>query len=571
MMKHSLFALFLVSICVLTPSFALTIEQKGSSEPSSTAEYTKKMMNLAGLTWDSNCVACTVLLGNVEKYAEIHSLNIDTFLMNDFCKLFKGEIRTTCQTVIGQYGPEILDSLLNHTSPDKICRDIKKCTNPECNLYKNANRTKVTFSSDLPKYLETPMTESAIDPWKWLKDIIDKLGDKHLPVADFDGDYFGSMDAELRGYNWRGKDCNDLNPNIYPGRKVNPSGNLPIDYNCNGISGIDPQTRKSYKDLLCGNSSQLGVVVMGDSVGAHAVIPTAWADATQWNSTTFDHILNVAMDEVDLPHFSGFTGYADTSDIGPVNSVYKHLYERNKCNHRDYQNIAVNGARSGDTLKNIAALARNQTHDHPLLVFLELVGNDVCNSRHNFDSMTTPEKFRENILKILDYLDTRLPFGSHIVSIGLANGSMLWDGVQNHTHPLGVSYADFYEYLNCLDISFCWGWMNSNETVRNITTEKAFALNRVYQEIAANYTWKNFDFVYYDLPIVEIWAEWTLKGNDPYYLIVPTDGFHPSQIFHSMLGDHLWNHLMEDHPDWLGEVNPNNDLITKLFGDQGGY
>jgi len=311
--------------------------------------------------------------------------------------------------------------------------------------------------------------------------------------------------------------------------------------------------------------------VMGDSVGAHAVIPPEWADATQWNKSTFDHILNVAMDEVDLPHYSGWTGYAETSPRGPVNSIYKHLYERNKCNFRDYQNIAVNGAASGNSMKNIAGLARNQTTDHPVLVFLELVGNDVCNHKRSFDSMTTPEKFKKNILKILDYLDTRLPFGSHVVSIGLANGSMLWEGTKNHTHPLGVSYADFYEFLNCLDASFCWGWLNSNDTVRNLTTERAFQLNQVYQEIVATYKAKNFDFVYYDFPMVEIWAEYTFKGGDPYDLLVSTDGFHPSQIFNSMLGDHLWNHLINDHPDWFGDVNPYNDLITQLFGDQGGY
>lgn len=28
---------------------------------------------------------------------------------------------------------------------------------------------------------------------------------------------------------------------------------------------------------------------------------------------------------------------------GPVDSVYKRMFNRNHCNHRDYQNIAVNG------------------------------------------------------------------------------------------------------------------------------------------------------------------------------------------------------------------------------------
>lgn len=33
----------------------------------------------------------------------------------------------------------------------------------------------------------------------------------------------------------------------------------------------------------------------------------------------------------------------------------------------------------------------------------------------------------------------------------------------------------------------------------------------------------------------------------------------------------LWDKLMNDHPDWLGPINPNNALIESIFGDQGGY
>jgi len=33
----------------------------------------------------------------------------------------------------------------------------------------------------------------------------------------------------------------------------------------------------------------------------------------------------------------------------------------------------------------------------------------------------------------------------------------------------------------------------------------------------------------------------------------------------------LFERLAAEHPDMVGPINPNNDLITKLFGDQGGY
>jgi len=52
----------------------------------------------------------------------------------------------------------------------------------------------------------------------------------------------------------------------------------------------------------------------------------------------------------------------------------------------------VNGGASGNTKGNIKALRRNNNTDYPLLVFLELIGNDVC--KKSFNSMTTPEEFK---------------------------------------------------------------------------------------------------------------------------------------------------------------------------------
>jgi hypothetical protein len=38
-----------------------------------------------------------------------------------------------------------------------------------------------------------------------------------------------------------------------------------------------------------------------------------------------------------------------------------------------------------------------------------------------------------------------------------------------------------------------------------------------------------------------------------------------------MMADYLWEQLQQDHPSFIGDVNPNNALIVQLFGDQGGY
>lgn len=78
------------------------------------------------------------------------------------------------------------------------------------------------------------------------------------------------VDVVLRGSNWRGKDCNDLDSNSYPGR--NSDADPYTDSNCNGIYGVDP-SGKSYEELFCKNSGQIGVVLLGDSAGAHFSIP----------------------------------------------------------------------------------------------------------------------------------------------------------------------------------------------------------------------------------------------------------------------------------------------------------
>jgi len=71
----------------------------------------------------------------------------------------------------------------------------------------------------------------------------------HQPLIDFDDDGF-SFIKSYRGYNWRGKDCDDLDSNIYPGRKEWDSKLKNIDYNCNGIKGKG-DNGKTKKEQLC--------------------------------------------------------------------------------------------------------------------------------------------------------------------------------------------------------------------------------------------------------------------------------------------------------------------------------
>jgi acyloxyacyl hydrolase len=103
---------------------------------------------------------------------------------------------------------------------------------------------------------------------------------------------------------------------------------------------------------------------------------------TMIDKSTYDDILELIENEGDWPMRSGYTGFEKDSKEGPVRSnptfltlgVYKYMVERNRCNRNDYQNIAKNGAQSENTVKYVKAIRRNANDDHPLLVFLELIG-----------------------------------------------------------------------------------------------------------------------------------------------------------------------------------------------------
>src|SRR5262249_25550788 len=162
---------------------------------------------------------------------------------------------------------------------------------------------------------------------------------------------------------------------------------------------------------------------------------------------------------------------------------------------------------------------------------------------------------------------TTVPYGSHVLFIGLVDGRVLWDVMHTEIHPLGVTYPALYDYLNCLVISPCASWMNSNETYRNGASERAAELNQQYKDIMAHYTFERFDMDYYDYPIFEVLDYWTSQGGAAKDLIEATDGFHPSQLANALGAMFTWEYMERSHPDWFGPVNPNNALIDELFGD----
>lgn len=106
---------------------------------------------------------------------------------------------------------------------------------------------------------------------------------------------------------------------------------------------------------------------------------------------------------------------------------------------------------------------------------------------------------------MLNHVDATVPAGSHMMIFGLGDGDLLYENLHSDIHPLNVTYGTVYDFLNCLKISPCWGWLNSNDTVREFTTKRAIELSKVYQQIIDDGTrFKNFDMVYYDFPAMEI-------------------------------------------------------------------
>jgi len=279
----------------------------------------------------------------------------------------------------------------------------------------------------------------------------------------------------------------------------------------------------------------------------------------------------VLSNEFDVPDESATTGHQNTSGNVFVDSMYLKMRERNRCIHRDYQNICRNGLRSGSSVDLSKTLSRNKTTDYPLFLVFELIGNDVCSGHEDYTHFTDPAEFRQNILEVLGNFSQTLPMGSHVLFMGLAHGGILWNALYNRTHPIGATYAEVYDFMNCLQISPCWGWMNSNETIRNITNAWAAKLSDVYDEIISTHKYPNFDMIYYPFPLEEIWKIWQAEGGEFWQLIEPIDGFHPSQQANALVSEYLFNDLQTNHPEFLGSVNPHNSDIDRIFGDQGGY
>eukprot|EP00698_Gefionella_okellyi_P023495 TRINITY_DN8044_c0_g1_i1.p1 TRINITY_DN8044_c0_g1~~TRINITY_DN8044_c0_g1_i1.p1 ORF type:complete len:587 (+),score=106.89 TRINITY_DN8044_c0_g1_i1:57-1817(+) len=555
------------------------------------------------------CVACDVVIFVMKQTALQEELPIEDVVKGFCARYLNGTwIQEVCDVLMNQYGSDIIQLLVDDVDTDDICQTIRICGNKTCRLYPkreegfdsakydevSARHAEVEMPFQLQLFAQIPMPWSERDvqdtsssqhseeeealpnphdprfnPLDYIEQIVDRVFAKHLPLFDFDNDTFSTYPT-FRGSNWRGKDCHDMDSSVYPGRSQS-SHPVTTDHNCNGIWGADQQSGKSYEELYCAQSQPRGIAILGDSAGAHFHVPNQ-------KLATPDGFATLAENEADYPHCSWSTGYETTAQCpsspwsNGMDSIYLRMRERNRCNHRDYVSVAVNGARSsGMTTHVMSAYTRDIKNDNPVMMFYALVGNDVCNPHPGMSHMTQPADFEHNIIVALDYLATKLPAGSHVFFVGLQDGAQ-WDIMAERAYPsLNTTYAALWEFVSCLGINPCWGWLNPDPYWRNYTINLAAQLNAVFPKIVAEQKYANFDLHYLGNHQRANINSWVASGGEAWQMLEWIGGGHPSQLNHEMDVEALWNAILEVAPEALGPVNPHNADIEKLFGDQGGY
>lgn len=220
------------------------------------------------------------------------------------CDWLPGPTKLTCLYLVAEYGAAVTKFIESGLNPDEVCHAMKICTNAECQMYptngagstseqrhstwkrsSSSSSSEPLSKSKTPELLRALSQQVGANPWQWLEDLFLAVAD-HEPDFDFDGDHFGA-EPTLRGYNWRGKDCDNFDSTVYPGRATGTPGN---DYDCNGVSGFNPTTMKPYKDELCDGVEHYGVVAVGDSAGAHFAIPPSYMNASEIGPNTYRSI-----------------------------------------------------------------------------------------------------------------------------------------------------------------------------------------------------------------------------------------------------------------------------------------
>jgi acyloxyacyl hydrolase len=511
--------------------------------------------------------------------AEVHEEDLFNATKR-ICNFLPSRIKNPCFRILSQLEP-YLANVSEKLTPDLFCMVYGTCTIDKnedmCHLFPVAlDKSEIDNFSKQENRRELPKIDFCKLPF--VKDICNILNNSFIsltPLEDYDGDGFSAMETG-RGFDWRGRDCVDNDPLIYPGRRPFTSDRY-SDSNCNGIWGVKNNSFNSWEQVLCKKSEPRGLIYVGDSIGAHFHMPEVWINPLKftWPGLNASAVI---LDEIDWPQYGFVTGYKNiTKNVlvqGNVDSLYLRLRKRNRCNHRDYQNLSQNGASSYEGSDHVNSVARNQSTDNPAILIYAMQGNDVCNNfKDTINRMTPPLTFRRNIMKALFLLDDKLPLNSHVILVGLVQADFIYPAMAERLHPIGslhanVYYKDLYEWFNCMQIGPCTGWLNSNKTLRDIASKRAKKLTRILKDIAANEKFQHFDVHFIDNPITYLVRKKKVNISE---LLESVDSLHPNQDAQVLLTDAVWDFLEKLPSAVLGPVNPHNEEIIQMFGEQGGH
>lgn len=584
----------------------LFVHQMGVNDPKATSS--------------KDCIMCTFVLSLMEQYALASRQNL-TSAAQSWCRDVTKAVPfldSTCASFLTDIVQGAQRDFERMVSPDVTCRTtLGKCNGADamCTLHPswppaphslNSPRLGVQRGmSSLDQHVHYASTVARFLNVRSLSEemIATKLRDlkkagmlpknlealqgewQPVPIPDWDSDKYASS-FTYRGVQWRGKDCDDGNSKIYPGRNAFQGDyDAQKDTNCNGISGVDTRSGIPWERALCERTPSRGLLAIGDSATAHFALPPSFIIPAGFNASTYEKLIDVLITEADFPQCSWSTAWASKDEcphsLLNVTSIYQKMLERNRCMHRDYVNAGVNGASVRNLIKDdgygmhpsnysgqMLAYPDRFKVDGPSTVFFSMIGNDICGSTASY---TPVDEFLKKAQAEFAYLDTVLAKGSHVIIMGIVDGRVLFNTLRNAMHPIGTPYTSFYDYLNCLHTSPCSGWMNSNESIRNASSAHAALLNQQYQTIIQSNRYKNFDLHYFYPDYADVINKWVAQGHDAADLIEAVDGFHPSQTGNMLLAAAMWEWLGDNVPEAMGQVNPNNADIVRLFGNQGGH
>lgn len=76
------------------------------------------------------CVFCEFAVGKVEEYLEKNATEtvIMDMILHDCSALVEKELVAECKKVVGEYGPEIINLLVNEMPPSRVCTTLGLCT-----------------------------------------------------------------------------------------------------------------------------------------------------------------------------------------------------------------------------------------------------------------------------------------------------------------------------------------------------------------------------------------------------------------------------------------------------------